>query len=119
MTCCTSKIYESPLSQNKNGMSIGEKIFVDLGFDIDFFNPFIFVQIVDLYFIIEVTNITYYRLIFHFEHVFEGNNILIICVCNKDITFIKRILYVFYFKACLLYTSPSPRDGLLSRMPSS
>ena len=30
----------------------------------------------------------------------------------------------FYFaekkyKSCLLYTSPSPRDGLLSRMPSS
>ena len=24
-----------------------------------------------------------------------------------------------YFKVCLLYTSPSPRDGLLSRMPSS
>ena len=24
-----------------------------------------------------------------------------------------------HFKACLLYTSPSPRDGLLSRMPSS
>ena len=23
------------------------------------------------------------------------------------------------FKRCLLYTSPSPRDGLLSRMPSS
>ena len=22
-------------------------------------------------------------------------------------------------EACLLYTSPSPRDGLLSRMPSS
>ena len=32
--------------------------------------------------------------------------------------------YVYYFflsflEACLLYTSPSPRDGLLSRMPSS
>ena len=26
------------------------------------------------------------------------------------------IMYIF---ACLLYTSPSPRDGLLSRMPSS
>ena len=25
----------------------------------------------------------------------------------------------FEFKGCLLYTSPSPRDGLLSRMPSS
>ena len=24
-----------------------------------------------------------------------------------------------FFKRCLLYTSPSPRDGLLSRMPSS
>src|SRR5665647_1060557 len=24
-----------------------------------------------------------------------------------------------YVRACLLYTSPSPRDGLLSRMPSS
>ena len=24
-----------------------------------------------------------------------------------------------YFDSCLLYTSPSPRDGLLSRMPSS
>ena len=23
------------------------------------------------------------------------------------------------YDACLLYTSPSPRDGLLSRMPSS
>ena len=23
------------------------------------------------------------------------------------------------YKSCLLYTSPSPRDGLLSRMPSS
>ena len=25
----------------------------------------------------------------------------------------------FETKSCLLYTSPSPRDGLLSRMPSS
>ena len=24
-----------------------------------------------------------------------------------------------HFYICLLYTSPSPRDGLLSRMPSS
>ena len=24
-----------------------------------------------------------------------------------------------YYYGCLLYTSPSPRDGLLSRMPSS
>ena len=29
------------------------------------------------------------------------------------------ILYLNTNMACLLYTSPSPRDGLLSRMPSS
>ena len=33
------------------------------------------------------------------------------------------IVNVLYYKdqllSCLLYTSPSPRDGLLSRMPSS
>ena len=27
--------------------------------------------------------------------------------------------YKYEFRDCLLYTSPSPRDGLLSRMPSS
>ena len=26
---------------------------------------------------------------------------------------------IAYLESCLLYTSPSPRDGLLSRMPSS
>ena len=37
--------------------------------------------------------------------------------------FIKLIEQGYYdgiiFHSCLLYTSPSPRDGLLSRMPSS
>ena len=30
-----------------------------------------------------------------------------------------QVLYWEAIKGCLLYTSPSPRDGLLSRMPSS
>ena len=29
------------------------------------------------------------------------------------------LLHCVYVDTCLLYTSPSPRDGLLSRMPSS
>ena len=34
--------------------------------------------------------------------------------------FIRDNLSIFpKLKGCLLYTSPSPRDGLLSRMPSS
>ena len=32
----------------------------------------------------------------------------------------KRLVFMLArYKFCLLYTSPSPRDGLLSRMPSS
>ena len=30
----------------------------------------------------------------------------------------QRIAVIGEYLACLLYTSPSPRDGLLSRMPS-
>ena len=31
----------------------------------------------------------------------------------------KLVIWINGDKGCLLYTSPSPRDGLLSRMPSS
>ena len=30
-----------------------------------------------------------------------------------------EVLVIYLSARCLLYTSPSPRDGLLSRMPSS
>ena len=33
--------------------------------------------------------------------------------------FVMVVVVIFAYMACLLYTSPSPRDGLLSRMPSS
>ena len=36
-----------------------------------------------------------------------------------SILFQVRNIPASLYKACLLYTSPSPRDGLLSRMPSS
>ena len=32
---------------------------------------------------------------------------------------IQFLKHIERWKSCLLYTSPSPRDGLLSRMPSS
>ena len=31
----------------------------------------------------------------------------------------RGLFLAFQYPVCLLYTSPSPRDGLLSRMPSS
>ena len=36
-----------------------------------------------------------------------------------NLAFIDNMSYMDGVKICLLYTSPSPRDGLLSRMPSS
>ena len=46
--------------------------------------------------------------------------------CNADVSFISRLgedafaqMALDMYTTCLLYTSPSPRDGLLARMPSS
>ena len=38
---------------------------------------------------------------------------------EKAIKSLSSAEYAATTKTCLLYTSPSPRDGLLSRMPSS
>ena len=40
------------------------------------------------------------------------HKIMVCTPCHSDVS-------MHYCQACLLYTSPSPRDGLLSRMPSS
>ena len=39
--------------------------------------------------------------------------------CGPGIVEIKDGEVIALYNDCLLYTSPSPRDGLLSRMPSS
>ena len=40
-------------------------------------------------------------------------------ICSFQKTRTRITAYDYNDDACLLYTSPSPRDGLLSRMPSS
>ena len=37
----------------------------------------------------------------------------------KQVTLMEDAMLIHRIMSCLLYTSPSPRDGLLSRMPSS
>ena len=48
----------------------------------------------------------------------RNGNILAIDLIQKKINLDPMIIQDEYIP-CLLYTSPSPRDGLLSRMPSS
>ena len=45
----------------------------------------------------------------------RSKNVSEIVTKNLGLYSIACVMYL----ACLLYTSPSPRDGLLSRMPSS
>ena len=44
-----------------------------------------------------------------------GVSVLFFTACEA----VNRASLYYFAKTCLLYTSPSPRDGLLSRMPSS
>ena len=48
-----------------------------------------------------------------------GDGGSIIVQSDRNLNTLIDFRYAQHFKACLLYTSPSPRDGLLSRMPSS
>ena len=63
------------------------------------------------------------------EWCFEDDIITDMCICGaggrahkKDCPMSSRNRYpscILFPKVCLLYTSPSPRDATLSRMPSS
>ena len=55
----------------------------------------------------------------NFKHPFPGPGLAIRIIGNITLKKIKILQEADYIYICLLYTSPSPRDGLLSRMPSS
>ena len=55
-------------------------------------------------------------------HHFRDNRFSIVLACRqsgKSISSVGFLLWFALFHPCLLYTSPSPRDATLSRMPSS
>ena len=65
--------------------------------------------------IVEVKEATdYFRPFPEPESVFFGN-----IEKQREMLLPLAIIELNYINSCLLYTSPSPRDGLLSRMPSS
>ena len=43
----------------------------------------------------------------------------LVCIYKNEGNQVFTMIATDGAKGCLLYTSPSPRDGLLSRMPSS
>ena len=59
------------------------------------------------------------------KNVFRGCMPALMTPCNDDyspnfeLLVVKAKELIDIGMSCLLYTSPSPRDGLLSRMPSS
>ena len=53
-----------------------------------------------------------------FEEMF-GDGYETCCIIGSDAPDLPSRYIQEAFETCLLYTSPSPRDGLLSRMPSS
>ena len=70
--------------------------------------------------------VTYYYLTLEIKWSFVEskifNGVLIygaLMLSNYAIDTVTRQLTIERSSSCLLYTSPSPRDGLLSRMPSS
>jgi hypothetical protein len=54
------------------------------------------------------------NLFFNFFNCIEDGDLI-----NNFIKTVKEDIKQGHYILCLLYTSPSPRDGLLSRMPSS
>ena len=56
-----------------------------------------------------------FRVSYSQSHYLKNDGMRVIMSSSK--VELKRLCYLY--RPCLLYTSPSPRDGLLSRMPSS
>ena len=62
------------------------------------------------------------RIYFNISNTFQNiYNLVRACGTFQGLSISESLPYNFFNKrySCLLYTSPSPRDGLLSRMPSS
>ena len=53
------------------------------------------------------------------HHEWFDNSIPLIASENIPSPAVREAVMSDFGNSCLLYTSPSPRDGLLSRMPSS
>ena len=68
------------------------------------------------------SNSEYDRRVDNLRKIMDKNNLdMVILTSMHNIAYYTGFIYCSFGRpyGCLLYTSPSPRDGLLSRMPSS
>src|ERR1035437_1345553 len=99
MSCSAAKIDQSSFSKYKNCVSVGKQIFINLRLNIDFYNSFQLIQIVNLNLIIEMTYITNDCLILHFQHMFQGYYISVTGSCNKYIPLNESVFNCFNLKS--------------------
>ena len=74
------------------------------------------IHIIDLTQTLELFNVALQKI---YETVKENGKILFISTKKQASDSVAELAKTTNQYYCLLYTSPSPRDGLLSRMPSS
>ena len=72
-----TQIDQTPFGQHENGVSVGERIFVDLRFDLGARDPRVGVQLIHLDFVVEMPDVADDCLIAHFFHVFDPQDIAV------------------------------------------
>ena len=72
-----TQIDQTPFGQHENGVSVGERILVDLRFDLGARDPRVGVQLIHLDFVVEMPDVADDRLIAHFFHVFDPQDIAV------------------------------------------
>src|SRR5664280_1119532 len=99
MTSCTTKVYKSSFRKNKYCMAVGEKIFINLWFNVDFYNSLKFIQVVNLNLIIKMTYVANDSLIFHSLHMIKSYDIHVARSRYKDISLAQGIFNCLNFES--------------------
>ena len=97
MSRSTAKVYETPLSEQENGIAGRKRVLVHLRLDIFMNYPRVFYQCLHLNFIIEMTDIAYNGLVIHFFHMFDTDDIAVTRGCHEDVALRQRILKCGHF----------------------
>lgn len=98
MTSGATQIDQAAVGQQNDGMAFGEKVLINLRFNIDPLNAGIMLEFVHLYFIVEVTYVTDDSIVFHLAHVVYGDDIAIAGGSNVNIAFVEAFFDGFTSK---------------------